>query len=50
MLETPKMPLGNVPDSTDVLRERLNTTTDAYARFVPHKFLNLLGIQDIRKP
>ena len=43
------MPLGNVPDSTDVLRERLNTTTDAYARFVPHKFLNLLGIQDIRK-
>ncbi len=49
MLEIPKSPPGNVQDSNDVLRERLSTTTDAYARFVPREFLNLLGIEDIRK-
>ena len=49
MLEIPKSPLGNVQDSNDVLRERLSTTTEAYARFVPREFLNLLGIEDIRK-
>lgn len=36
-------------DSTDALRERLNTTTEAYNRFVPRQFLHLLGIDDIRK-
>jgi hemerythrin len=36
-------------DNSDVLRERLDTTTKAYSRFVPRQFLNLLGIEDIRK-
>ena len=36
-------------DSSDTLRERLDTTTKAYSRFVPRQFLNLLGIEDIRK-
>jgi hemerythrin len=36
-------------DSSDVLRERLDTITRAYSRFVPRQFLNLLGIDDIRK-
>jgi len=31
------------------LRDRLTTTTKAYSRFVPRQFLNLLGIEDIRK-
>ncbi|HLA34621.1 MAG TPA: adenylate/guanylate cyclase domain-containing protein [Rhodocyclaceae bacterium] len=30
------------------LRELLDTTVQAYSRFVPHKFLQLLGISDIR--
>jgi hemerythrin len=49
MLETPKQPIGNAQDSTDALRERLSTTTEAYGRFVPREFLNLLGIEDIRR-
>ncbi len=36
-------------DSSAVLRERLSTTEEAYSRFVPRKFLSLLGIDDIRK-
>jgi class 3 adenylate cyclase len=40
---------GNAPENTDALRERLNKTTAAYSRFVPREFLNLLGIEDIRK-
>ena len=36
-------------DNSDVLRERLDTITKAYSRFVPRQFLNLLGIEDIRK-
>jgi hemerythrin len=40
---------GTIQDNTDVLRERLNTITAAYSRFVPREFLNLLGIEDIRK-
>jgi hemerythrin len=46
---TPSTPVGSAQDSTDALRERLNTTTEAYNRFVPREFLNLLGIEDIRK-
>jgi hemerythrin len=45
----PSTPVGNAPDNTEALRERLSTTTDAYGRFVPREFLNLLGIEDIRK-
>ncbi|MDP1611047.1 MAG: adenylate/guanylate cyclase domain-containing protein [Sulfuritalea sp.] len=36
-------------DNSDVLRERLSSITAAYSRFVPREFLNLLGIEDIRK-
>jgi hemerythrin len=36
-------------DNSEALRERLDTTTAAYSRFVPRQFLNLLGIEDIRK-
>lgn len=43
-------PLADIPqDSTETLRKRLDTTTEAYNRFVPRQFLNLLGIEDIRK-
>jgi hemerythrin len=40
---------GTVKDTTDALLERLSTTTESYGRFVPRAFLNLLGIEDIRK-
>ncbi|MDP2133975.1 MAG: adenylate/guanylate cyclase domain-containing protein [Sulfuritalea sp.] len=40
---------GTAQDNTEALRERLDTTTAAYSRFVPRQFLNLLGIEDIRK-
>jgi hemerythrin-like metal-binding protein len=40
---------GTAQDNTDDLRERLDTTTRAYSRFVPREFLHLLGIEDIRK-
>jgi len=40
---------GTSQDNPDVLRERLSTITAAYSRFVPREFLNLLGIEDIRK-
>ncbi|MCX7167602.1 MAG: hypothetical protein NTV11_15185 [Rhodocyclales bacterium] len=40
---------GNAQDRNDALRERLSTTTEAYSRFVPREFLNLLGIEDIRR-
>ncbi|MDZ4251382.1 MAG: adenylate/guanylate cyclase domain-containing protein [Sulfuritalea sp.] len=40
---------GTAQDINDVLRERLNSITAAYSRFVPREFLNLLGIEDIRK-
>jgi len=36
-------------DNSDALRERLTGTEAAYSRFVPRKFLSLLGIDDIRK-
>ena len=45
----PSTPAGNAQDHPDALLERLSTTTDAYSRFVPRQFLNLLGIEDIRK-
>jgi len=45
----PSSPQGSLPESTDTLRERLDKTTAAYSRFVPREFLNLLGIEDIRK-
>ena len=40
---------GNPQDHVEVLHERLSTTTEAYSRFVPREFLNLLGVEDIRK-
>jgi hemerythrin len=40
---------GTIQDNTDALRERLSSITEAYSRFVPREFLNLLGIEDIRK-
>jgi len=43
------IPPGSAPENTDALREQLNNTTAAYSRFVPREFLNLLGIEDIRK-
>jgi|LakMenEpi03Aug12_release.lakeMendotaPanAssembly.Ray.scaffolds.fasta_scaffold25363_6 hemerythrin len=46
---TPRTQAGNPQDNPDALRERLTTTTEAYGRFVPREFLNLLGIEDIRK-
>ncbi|MDP2825044.1 MAG: adenylate/guanylate cyclase domain-containing protein [Sulfuritalea sp.] len=49
MSAKPSAPIGTPQDNTDVLRERLNTITAAYSRFVPREFLNLLGIEDIRK-
>jgi class 3 adenylate cyclase len=42
-------PPATASENSDSLRERLSTTTDAYGRFVPREFLNLLGIEDIRK-
>ncbi len=36
-------------DSPDDLREPLSDTEVAYGRFVPRKFLHLLGLNDIRK-
>jgi hemerythrin len=42
-------PRKNVKDNTADLRAQLTSTEDAYSRFVPRKFLNLLGIDDIRK-
>jgi hemerythrin len=45
----PSTHAGNPQDNTEALRERLTTTTQAYGRFVPREFLNLLGIEDIRK-
>ncbi|MBL8479871.1 MAG: hypothetical protein JNK59_11250 [Sterolibacteriaceae bacterium] len=44
-----KPQFGNAQDHPDALRERLSTITEAYSRFVPRQFLNLLGIEDIRK-
>lgn len=44
-----KTSVGNAQDNSDALRERLSTITEAYSRFVPRQFLNLLGIEDIRK-
>ena len=44
-----KPQVGNAQDHPDALRERLSTITEAYSRFVPRQFLNLLGIEDIRK-
>jgi len=49
MSATPSTPQGSAPENSDALRERLNNTTAAYSRFVPREFLNLLGIEDIRK-
>jgi class 3 adenylate cyclase len=49
MSATPSTPQGMPPENSDALRERLNNTTAAYSRFVPREFLNLLGIEDIRK-
>jgi hemerythrin len=43
------IPPGPAPENTDALREQLSKTTAAYSRFVPREFLNLLGIEDIRK-
>ena len=45
----PSTHADNQQDNTEALRERLTTTTEAYGRFVPRQFLNLLGIEDIRK-
>jgi len=41
--------IGNAPDHDNVPGERPGTITEAYSRFVPRQFLNLLGIADIRK-
>ena len=49
MTARPSSPPDTSQDNSDVLRERLDTTTKAYSRFVPRQFLNLLGIEDIRK-
>lgn len=49
MPATPSTPSGTASENSDSLRERLSTTTDAYGRFVPREFLNLLGIEDIRR-
>ena len=49
MSATPRPIIDISQDNNDVLRERLDTTTKAYSRFVPRQFLNLLGIEDIRK-
>jgi adenylate cyclase len=49
MTARPSNPPNAVQDSNEVLRERLDTITRAYSRFVPRQFLNLLGIEDIRK-
>ena len=40
-----KPQVGNAQDHPDALRERLSTITEAYSRFVPRQFLNLLGIE-----
>jgi len=45
----PQTFVGIAQDDTNALRERLRSTTAAYSRFVPREFLNLLGIEDIRK-
>ena len=49
MSAQPSSLAGTAQDNSDALRERLDTTTQAYSRFVPREFLNLLGIEDIRK-
>ncbi len=49
MTAIPSTPPDTSQDNNDVLRKRLDTTTKAYSRFVPRQFLNLLGIEDIRK-
>ena len=49
MAARPSTPPDTSQDNNDVLRERLDTITKAYSRFVPRQFLNLLGIEDIRK-
>jgi hemerythrin len=49
MSAVPSNPPETPQDSSTVLRERLDTITKAYSRFVPRQFLNLLGIEDIRK-
>ncbi len=49
MTARPSTPPDTSQDDSNVLRERLDTTTKAYSRFVPRQFLNLLGIEDIRK-
>lgn len=46
---TPRTFAGDAQDDNNDLRERLSTTTEAYSRFVPREFLNLLGIEDISK-
>jgi hemerythrin len=47
---TPNIPRPPaVPDSLDAAREPLSDTELAYGRFVPRKFLHLLGLNDIRK-
>jgi hemerythrin len=49
MSALPSSPPDTSQDSSAALRERLDTITKAYSRFVPRQFLNLLGIEDIRK-
>jgi hemerythrin len=49
MAARPSTPPDTSQDNNNVLRERLDTITKAYSRFVPRQFLNLLGIEDIRK-
>jgi hemerythrin len=54
MMTSPKSP-GSLPanrpraDLQDSLREPLSDTEVAYGRFVPRKFLHLLGFDDIRQ-
>jgi hemerythrin len=48
----PPLPPGSVrprPDLSELLREPLSDMEIAYGRFVPRKFLHLLGFDDIRK-
>jgi hemerythrin len=49
MPATPSTPADHAQDQADSLSEGLSTITAAYSRFVPRQFLNLLGIEDIRK-
>ncbi|MCF8199712.1 MAG: hypothetical protein K9J42_13160, partial [Sulfuritalea sp.] len=41
-------PAGTTEDDSETLLQRLDTTVQAYGRFVPHEFLRLMGIDDIR--